>query len=239
MDDLAIWQSLLEEDQIQALAQGISPSGRDNDDDDEDGLPDYYEEKLVDNLDDLNGNGAGPGPGAGTGDFDGDGLTDLDEYEETKTDPTKADTDGDGLSDAVETNTGTYVSATNTGTNPKKADSDKDGLIDGVETNTGELVDEENTGTDPNNADTDGDGYSDGGEIVGGTDPNDENSKGALPAPFLYLDFESEALDLSENGYNGEVDGDMTFDVEGAEGDQHRLREPASMVVTLISLTLI
>ena len=88
---------------------------------DEDGLPDSWEEKLVDNLEDLNGNGAGPGPGAGTGDFDGDGLTDLDEYEETKTDPTKADTDGDGLSDGVETNTGTYVSATNTGTDPKKA----------------------------------------------------------------------------------------------------------------------
>ena len=114
MDDLAIWQSLLEENEIMALAEGISPIGRGSDDDDEDGLPDFYEEKLVDNLDDLNGNGAGPGPGAGTGDFDGDGLTDLDEYEETKTDPTKADTDGDGLSDGVETNTGTYVSATNT-----------------------------------------------------------------------------------------------------------------------------
>ena len=185
---------------------------------DADGLPDSWEEKLVDNLDDLNGNGAGPGPGAGTGDFDGDGLTDLDEYEETKTDPTKADTDGDGLGDAVETNTGTYVSATNTGTDPKKADTDKDGLADGVETNTGELVDEENTGTNPLNADTDGDGYSDGGEIAGGTDPNDENSKGAIPAPFLYLDFESEATDLSQNEYNGEVDGDVTFDVEGAEG---------------------
>ena len=35
--------------------------------------------------------------------MDGDGLTDLDEYEETKTDPTKADTDDDGLSDGVET----------------------------------------------------------------------------------------------------------------------------------------
>ena len=218
VDDLAIWQSLLEENEIMALAEGISPSGRGSDDDDEDGLPDFYEEKLVDNLDDLNGNGAGPGPGAGTGDFDGDGLTDLDEYEETKTDPTKADTDGDGLSDGVETNTGTYVSATNTGTNPKKADSDKDGLADGVETNTGEFVDEENTGTDPNNPDSDGDGYSDGGEVVGGTDPNDENSKGAIPAPFIYLDFESEAADLSENEYNGEVDGDVTFDVEGAEG---------------------
>ena len=150
IDDLAVWQEVLSEDQIAALADGLNPAGRDNNDDDEDGLPDYYEEKLVDNLDDLNGNAAGPGPGAGTGDFDGDGLTDLDEYEETKTDPTKADTDEDGLSDGVETNTGTYVSATNTGTNPKKADSDSDGLLDGVETNTGILVDEEeDTGTDP------------------------------------------------------------------------------------------
>ncbi|MDC0049930.1 hypothetical protein OAL09_11390, partial [Verrucomicrobia bacterium] len=219
IDDLAVWQEVLSEDQIAALADGLNPAGRDNNDDDEDGLPDYYEEKLVDNLDDLNGNAAGPGPGAGTGDFDGDGLTDLDEYEETKTDPTKADTDEDGLSDGVETNTGTYVSATNTGTNPKKADSDSDGLLDGVETNTGILVDEEeNTGTDPNNADTDGDGYSDSGEIAGGTDPHDPNSKGAIPAPFLYLDFEDNASDLSGNDYNGEVDGAVSFDVEGAEG---------------------
>ena len=216
MSDVRLYNSALSESEVQVVYENRGLFS--TEDDDEDGLPDSWVEALVDNLDDLNGNGAGPGPGAGTGDFDGDGLTDLDEYEETKTDPTKADTDGDGLSDGVETNTGTYVSATNTGTNPKKADSDKDGLADGVETNTGELVDEENTGTDPNNADTDGDGYKDGGEITGGTDPNDENSKGALPAPFLYLDFESEALDLSENGYNGEVDGDVTFDVEGAEG---------------------
>jgi len=188
------------------------------DDTDRDGLPDYWEEKIVDNLDDLNGNGAGPGPGSGTGDFDGDGLTDLDEYEETRTDPTKADTDEDGLSDGVETNTGTYVSATNTGTNPKKADSDGDGLLDGVETNTGELVDEEDTGTDPNNADTDGDAYTDGGEIAGGTDPHDPNSKGAIPAPFLYVDFEDNASDLSGNNYNGEINGDVSIDVEGADG---------------------
>ena len=219
IDDLAVWQEVLSEDQIAALADGLNPAGRDNNDDDEDGLPDYYEEKLVDNLDDLNGNAAGPGPGAGTGDFDGDGLTDLDEYEETKTDPTKADTDEDGLSDGVETNTGTYVSATNTGTNPRKADSDSDGLLDGVETNTGILVDEEeDTGTDPNNADTDGDGYSDSGEIAGGTDPHDPNSKGAIPAPFLYLDFEDGAIDLSGNANDGEVNGDVTFDAEGAEG---------------------
>ena len=217
IDDLAMWQVALDEDQIKALAEGLSPSGRDNEDDDEDGLPDYYEENLVDNLDDLNGNAAGPGPGSGTGDFDGDGLTDLDEYEETQTNPTLTDTDEDGLSDGVETNTGTFVSATNTGTNPKKADTDKDGLIDSVETNTGVLVDEENTGTNPHNIDSDGDGYSDGGEIAGGTDPNDENSKGAIPQPLLYLDFEEEAVDLSGNAHDGEVDGDVTFDVEGAE----------------------
>ena len=134
---------------------------------DEDGLPDSWEIRIVDNLEDLNGNGAGPGPGSGTGDFDGDGLTDLDEYEETGTDPTKADTDEDGLSDGVETNTGTFVSATNTGTDPKKADTDSDGLIDSVETNTGVLVDEENTGTSPHNRDSDGDGYGDAGEISG------------------------------------------------------------------------
>ena len=135
----------------------------------------------------------------------------------TKTDPTKADTDGDGLSDAVETNTGTYVSATNTGTDPKKADTDKDGLADGVETNTGVLVDEENTGTNPLNKDSDGDGYFDGGEIVSGTNPNDKNSKGAIPAPVLYLDFESEATDMSGNDYVGDVNNDVTFDVEGAD----------------------
>lgn len=43
------------------------------------------------------------------------------------------DTDGDRLPDAVETNTGTYVSAGNTGTNPNVADTDNDGISDGNE----------------------------------------------------------------------------------------------------------
>ena len=217
IDDFGIFNEVLDEDQIATLAGGSSPMALiDTSDDDEDGLPDIWEESLVDNLDDLNGNGAGPGPGSGTGDFDGDGLTDLDEYEETKTNPIVADTDGDGLLDGVETGTGTYVSATNTGTDPKNADSDGDGLVDGVETNSGILVDEEDTGTDPNNADTDGDDYTDGGEIAGGTDPHDPNSKGAIPSPFLYVDFEDNATDLSGNDYNGEVNGAVSFDVEGA-----------------------
>ena len=43
------------------------------------------------------------------------------------------DTDGDRLPDAVETNTGIYVSAANTGTNPLSNDTDNDGLKDGDE----------------------------------------------------------------------------------------------------------
>jgi hypothetical protein len=41
------------------------------------------------------------------------------------------DTDGDGLYDSVETNTGTYVSLTDTGTDPNNADSSGDGFNDG------------------------------------------------------------------------------------------------------------
>ena len=47
-------------------------------------------------------------------------------------DPNK-DTDGDGIKDIYETNTGTYVSAEDTGTNPEKVDSDGDGFSDGEE----------------------------------------------------------------------------------------------------------
>ena len=57
----------------------------------------------------------------------------MDEYEETRTDPTKKDTDGDGLNDNVETNTGEWVSINSTGTDPLNSDSDNDTLADGVE----------------------------------------------------------------------------------------------------------
>jgi hypothetical protein len=49
------------------------------------------------------------------------------------TDPTLQDSDGDGLSDKVETGTGTFVNATDTGSNPLAADSDGDGFADGLE----------------------------------------------------------------------------------------------------------
>jgi len=43
------------------------------------------------------------------------------------------DSDGDRLPDSVETNTGIYVSKTNTGTDPHKADTDGDSIKDGDE----------------------------------------------------------------------------------------------------------
>lgn len=67
------------------------------------------------------------------------------------------DTDGDGLGDSVETNTGTFVSASDTGTNPNVADTDLDGLNDGEEVTT--------FNTDPTVADTDGDNLNDGSEV--------------------------------------------------------------------------
>ena len=98
-----------------------------------------------------------------------------------------ADTDYDGIPDNYETNTGTWVSATDTGTDPNNADTDGDGLLDGVETNTGVYVSPDDTGTNPNLADTDGDGLADGVETASfiyidatdtGTDPNIADSDG-------------------------------------------------------------
>jgi arylsulfatase A-like enzyme len=47
------------------------------------------------------------------------------------------DADNDGLRDAVETNTGVFISSENTGTNPNLADSDGDSLTDGMELGLG------------------------------------------------------------------------------------------------------
>ena len=102
-------------------------------------------------------------------DSDSDGLSDGRETFVLGTDPNDEDSDDDSLLDGVETNTGEWVSASDTGTDPMQADSDDDGLSDGVETNTGEYIDSSDTGTNPLKADTDEDGLSDGAESYTGT----------------------------------------------------------------------
>ena len=87
-------------------------------------------------------------------DSDSDGLSDGREEFVLGTDPNDNDSDDDTLLDGMETNTGTWVSASDTGSDPLSNDTDEDGLLDGVETNTGEYVDATDTGTDPNNSDT-------------------------------------------------------------------------------------
>lgn len=97
-------------------------------------------------------------------DPDNDGLNNLAEMNR-QTDPNRADTDGDGLSDAVETHTGTWVSASDTGSNPLLADTDGDGLSDGDEVAVKPLP------TNPNLADSDSDGRGDLEEVRGWTNP--------------------------------------------------------------------
>ncbi len=118
---------------------------RDEDDDDGDGMPNYWEDwKGLDKED----------PSDAALDSDGDGLTNLGEFQ-NGTDPNDGDTDNDGLSDGDEVN--------QYGSDPLDTDTDDDGLNDG---------DEADIGTSPTNTDSDGDGLSDGTEVyIYGTDP--------------------------------------------------------------------
>jgi hypothetical protein len=134
-------------------------------DNDSDGMPDDYEDA----------NGLDKTMNDTAGDLDSDDSSNLDEYL-AGTDPMDDDSDDDGIKDGAETNTGIYISATDTGTNPLSEDTDGDGLIDLVETNTGILVDAGDTGTNPNLADSDNDGFSDGSEIKNSSDPHDDAS---------------------------------------------------------------
>lgn len=172
-------------------------------DTDGDGLPDEYElantdpssNTALDPASDLDtdeltaGDEYNFGTDPNDPDSDDDNLLDGPEIKGTAglrpaTNPLVADTDGDGLNDDVETNTGTWMSAADTGTNPVDVDWDKDGLLDGAETNTGILVDRFDTGTDPFDANTDGDNAGDWYEVAGSlTDPHNSAESSPIPYP--------------------------------------------------------
>lgn len=123
-------------------------------DEDSDGLPTWWE--LAHQLD--------PQVNDATEDPDMDLLDNAGEWQR-QTNPRLADTDGDGLKDGVETETGIWNGAEDTGSHPLIADTDGDGLTDGVEVNLKPLP------TNPNVADTDADGRSDAEEVARHTDP--------------------------------------------------------------------
>ncbi len=159
-----------------------TPTDPKDPDTDGDGMPDWWETihwVAADGTWDANP--TNPLIPDGDMDRDGDTVTNLDEY-------LQGDEDGDGLTNAVETNTGVYVDANDTGTSPLNVDTDGDGLVDGADDivptsaypaginigGQGDFVDgEADYGTDPTNPDTDGDMLPDGWEILNGTDPND------------------------------------------------------------------
>ncbi len=158
IEEARLYSVALSAEQISSIASAGPVVSEDRD---SDGLPDEWELEHFGNLDQTP-----------EGDPDADGSTNLAELLR-RTGPNNPDTDGDGLLDGVETGTGVFVDASDTGTDPNNPDSDGDGLTDSVETGTGVFVDASDTGTDPNNADTDGDRRLDGEEVAAGTDPLD------------------------------------------------------------------
>jgi hypothetical protein len=165
---------------------------------DNDGMPDAWEKLYFPN--DLTKLTA-------TGDNDKDGLKDADEYLRDS-DPTKTDTDGDGLSDLVETKTGAFVDANDTGTDPSKVDTDGDGISDFDEIK-GALPH-----TNPTLADTDGDGFSDSAEIAEESDPNDLTD---TPVTFVIADSIKEFSGVQ--GQDGWHNGYRNYTADGGGTD--------------------
>ena len=115
-----------------------------------------------------------------------------------------ADTDGDGLLDIHETNTGTYVSATDTGSDPNDPDSDNDTVNDG---------DEVVNGSDPNTPDdTDLDGILNADETSGAQNPWTGSTLGTPPGDAtlpLGADSDGDGIDDGEEVVAG-ADGTPT-----------------------------
>lgn len=134
------------------------------------------------------------------------------------------DSDGDGLIDAVETNTGIFTHAADTGTDPNNNDTDGDGLLDGVETNTGIFIDASDTGTHPLALDTDADFVSDNNEIqLTQTDPT---------LPQMFADFLLTQRDGADSLLQGNLsDGVRTIVSQSGTGVGTVFNNPVGVVV--------
>ena len=202
-------------------------------DQDLDGLPSQWE---IDNGLDPDDNGGNPNnngvPGdpinGPNGDPDMDGLNNLGELNRVS-DPQDSDTDDDTLSDKVETKTGIFVDANDTGsdpalsdtdgdmiddndeiaanphvTDPNKADTDGDGISDFDELQADPYV------TDPTQTDTDNDGFHDGLELSGGGDPTDPSSLPVLDPMYVsILPPTINGEDIAQLGGTADIGGDL------------------------------
>jgi len=157
-------------------------------------------------------NGTDPNDGTGdngpAGDINGDGIPNIDEYLGSN------DADQDGLLNIVETNTGVFVDANDTGTDPVNPDSDDDGLPDGWEVATG---------TNPNNpigingadGDIDGDGITNLEEYILSYTTRDTDSDGAPDIVETNTGVWVDENDRGTDPNNPDTDGDTIPD--GAE----------------------
>lgn len=186
-------------------------------DSDGDGLLDSFEQTIIDaaagetpplvlGLNDIKG----PNDVPVTSDYDEDGASDAAEAA-NRTNPVDPDSDDDGLLDGVETNTGTWVSLSDTGTDPLNPDSDEDGIPDGVENPDEAYLDADQPGTDPNLADSDQDGLSDNAELNAGTDPTDPNDR---PASAVVSKWSFED-NLADTATLGAFSDDLTDETDG------------------------
>lgn len=180
IDDVAMWDRALSSAEVTeiynaGLAGDDLSTFLNPDDDDGDGLPNFWELQLGAGAKDDNGD-TNPNFGP-AGDPDNDGSNNLAEYE-NGTDPIDDDSDDDTLLDGVETNNGpnSWVSASDTGTDPLRKDTDGDGLDDNHEDKGGIYESPTKTGSNPTVADTDLDTMPDGYEVNNGLDPNVDDS---------------------------------------------------------------
>ena len=199
IDDVAVWDSILTDAQIQELADGVIPfspvTGEDNENGGAgDGMDDGWEAA----------NGLDPAVDDSAGNPDNDGLTNLEEWNggDNPTDPIDADSDNDDLTDGDEVNTH--------GTDPNDADSDNDGLNDGVEIAASTL---------PLDSDTDGDEMGDGYEVDSGHNPllaadaaEDADNDGSLNLEECQRGTDPNEQDTDMDGLSdGVEDGGGTF----------------------------
>ena len=199
IDDVAVWDSILTDAQIQELADGVIPFSPVTGDDNEnggagDGMDDGWEVA----------NGLNPAIDDSAGNPDNDGLTNLEEWNggDNPTDPMDADSDNDDLTDGAEANTH--------GTDPNDADSDDDGLNDGAEIAASTL---------PLDPDTDNDEMSDGYEVDNGHNPllaadaaEDADKDGSLNLEECQRGTDPNEQDTDMDGLSDSVeDGGGTF----------------------------